>query len=132
MRSPNPRRANGSKRSSVVRWLRRQGRPCWICRMPIDYGAPCGDPLSFECDELVPVSHGGSPYERSNVDAAHRCCNNWRKAKPVRRVAELRAMALAAFGAWSSPEQFVLMAKEVERNPKAGKSMTPPRTTTDW
>lgn len=40
----NPRKANGARRRHVVRWLRSQGRPCWICGLPIDYGMPAGDP----------------------------------------------------------------------------------------
>ena len=70
----NPRKANGARRRHVVRWLRSQGRPCWICGLPIDYGVPPGNPGAFECDELVPVSRGGSPFDRDNVAAAHRCC----------------------------------------------------------
>lgn len=31
--------------------------------------------MSFEVDELVPVSKGGDPLDRANVDAAHRVCN---------------------------------------------------------
>lgn len=92
----NIRRANGTRRDAVRSWLRAQGRPCWICRAfgkvgTIDYSLPAGHPLSFECDELVPVSKGGSPYLRSNVDAAHRCCNQWRGARPVAEVLEIAA-----------------------------------------
>ena len=91
MSKPNPRRANASRRDATVRWLRSQGRPCWICRAigrsgTIDYSLPARHPLSFECDELVPVSKGGSPTARSNVDAAHRCCNQWRGNKSVEDV----------------------------------------------
>lgn len=39
--------------------------------------------MSFECDELVPVSRGGSPYDPANVDAAHRICNEKRGNKPL-------------------------------------------------
>ena len=31
--------------------------------------------MSFEVDELIPVSRGGDPLDRANVDAAHRICN---------------------------------------------------------
>ena len=93
----NPRKANGARRRHVVRWLRSQGRPCWICGLPIDYGVPAGDPRAFECDELVPVSRGGSPFDRDNVAAAHRCCNNWRRAlgRPVRARLAPRRLELA-------------------------------------
>lgn len=89
--SSNPRSANGNARRKLRSWLRSQGRPCWICRAfgrpgAIDYSLPSGDPLSFEVDELVPVSLGGSPLARSNVDAAHRCCNQWRGNRSVDEV----------------------------------------------
>ncbi len=92
--SGNQRRANGTKRNAVRDWLRAQGRPCWICRTfgrtgTIDYSLPAGHPLSFEVDELLPVSLGGSPTSRSNVDAAHRCCNQWRSNKTVDEVLEI-------------------------------------------
>ena len=34
--------------------------------------------MSFEVDEIIPVSLGGNPLDRSNVDAAHRICNERR------------------------------------------------------
>ena len=94
MPSTNPRYANYQKRTNLRRWLRSQGRPCWICKAfgrsgYIDYSLPAGHPFSFEVDELVPVSHGGSPTSRSNVDAAHRCCNQWRSNKSVDQVLAL-------------------------------------------
>lgn len=74
----NLRYSNGAGRRKLRAWLRSQGRPCHICGQPIDYSLPAGDPLSFEVDEIVPVSKGGSPLDRSNVDAAHRICNQRR------------------------------------------------------
>lgn len=76
--SATNRYANGHARRKLRAWLRAQGRPCHICGRPIDYSLPAGDPMSFEVDELVPVSRGGSPYDRENVDAAHRICNQRR------------------------------------------------------
>lgn len=92
--SSNPRRSNGTRRNAIRSWLRSQGRPCWICRAfgksgYIDYSLPVGHPYSFEVDELVPVSMGGSPTSRANVDAAHRCCNQWRSNKSVAEVLAL-------------------------------------------
>jgi hypothetical protein len=89
--SPNPRYANGHRRRELRRWLRSQRRPCWICVAfgksgAIDYSLPAGHPLSFEVDELVPVSKRGNPLSRSNVDAAHRCCNQWRGNRSVEEV----------------------------------------------
>lgn len=93
----NPRRRNGTRRTHDRNRLRAEGRPCWICRAfgrdgTIDYSLPAGHPLSFEMDELIPVSHGGRPtYD--NSDAAHRCCNEWRGNKSVQRVLQLAAQA---------------------------------------
>jgi hypothetical protein len=94
MPSSNPRYARYQERVNVRKWLRAQRRPCWICRAfgregSIDYSLPSGHPFSFEVDDLVPVSAGGDPASRSNVDAAHRCCNQWRGARPVGVVLEL-------------------------------------------
>ena len=87
----NPRRANGAARRKTVAWLRAQHRGCWICREfgrddTIDYSLPAGHPMSFECDEIVPVSLGGDPNDPGNVDAAHRRCNQWRGSKTVDQV----------------------------------------------
>lgn len=94
MPSSNPRYADYQGRVNTRRWLRSQGRPCWICRAfgkpgTIDYSLPAGHPYSFEVDELIPVSKGGSPTSRSNVDATHRCCNQWRSDKSVEQVLEI-------------------------------------------
>lgn len=133
----NPRKANGARRRHVVRWLRSQGRPCWICGLPIDYGVPAGDPRAFECDELVPVSRGGSPFDRDNVAAAHRCCNNWRRARSVADVTAVRSALAARRAAWSSPETFVALCKALkdDRASVIGPPSMPdkqPRATTSW
>lgn len=91
MARTNPRMSNGSARRKLVKRVKAEGRGCWICRAfgrpdAINYDLPPGHPLSFELDELVPVSKGGSPYEYDNVDAAHRRCNAWRGAKSVAEV----------------------------------------------
>ncbi len=139
--SGNPRRADGSRRSALLRWLRAQSRPCWICGLPIDYAAPQGTPLCFECDEIVPVSRGGSPLSKDNVDAAHRCCNNWRRAKGKREVLAARELVAARFGGWSTPLDFVEKAKALRscaKPPAAGHKRVSgslgagPATTTDW
>ncbi|MGB2557744.1 HNH endonuclease [Cellulosimicrobium cellulans] len=45
-------------------------------------GAPCTGcvphPMRAEVDEIVPISLGGSPYERSNCRLTHRICNQKR------------------------------------------------------
>lgn len=77
-RKADPRQRNGNARRKLRARLRAEGRPCHICGMPIDYSLPAGHPWSFEVDEIVPVSRGGSPLDYGNVDAAHRICNQRR------------------------------------------------------
>ena len=91
--SHNPRTANGHRRRELRAWLAAQGEPCHICGQPIDYslewwvdprdGRRKRHPMSFEVDEVVPVSLGGDPLDRSNVRAAHRICNERRGNAPV-------------------------------------------------
>lgn len=132
MSKSNARRSNGHRRSQLLAWLRALGTPCWICGHPIDPGLPPGDPESLECDELVPVSLGGSPLERSNVAAAHRCCNNWRGAKSVGRVRAIQSAIESRFGGSSSPPDFVAKAKVVETGGVPASRVEQPRTTTEW
>lgn len=84
----NVRSRNGNARRKAVARLRAQGGPCWICQAfgrdaTIDYSLPARHPMSFECDELVPVSAGGSPTDPANLAAAHRKCNEWRSNHSV-------------------------------------------------
>jgi len=95
MSKPNPRNRNGSARRKLSVRLRAEGRGCWICRAfgrpdRIDYDLPAGHPMCFEVDELKPVSRWrefgyASPQQAaldySNVDAAHRVCNQWKSNK---------------------------------------------------
>lgn len=88
----NPRYANGAARRKVRSRLKAEGRGCWICRAfgrpdRIDYDLPPRHPMAFEVDELNPVSRWrefGYPsaqacaLDYSNVDAAHRRCNEWK------------------------------------------------------
>ena len=116
----NPRRANGARRDAALRWLRSQGLPCWICGLPIDYALPARHPLSFECDEVVPVSKGGSPYARDNLASAHRVCNGWRSAKDSAVVEAIRSAALSRYGPWHDPNEFVALAKAIEHGKSPG------------
>ena len=113
----NPRRSNGTLRKKNRARMQAEGRPCWICKAfgrpaAIDYslttyrdprdGKVKRHPMSFELDELVPVSKywlGGYPTpeacanDYSNLDATHRCCNNWRKNRSVKEVLAIAANA---------------------------------------
>lgn len=71
----NPRYANGNARRKLRKRIASLGLPCALCGKPIDYSLPAGHPMSFELDEGVPVSQGGSPIDPSNVQPAHRVCN---------------------------------------------------------
>jgi len=75
---PNVRRANGSRRTKLRARVAAEGAPCHLCGKAIDYTLPAGHPMSFELDEIVPVSKGGDPYDRDNVAPAHRICNQRR------------------------------------------------------
>ncbi len=86
--STNIRYSDGNARRKLRARLKSEQRGCWICRAfgrpdRIDYDLPAGHPMAFEVDELRPVSKGGSPFSYSNVDAAHRCCNEWRGNREV-------------------------------------------------
>jgi len=101
----NPRRSNGYRRNVLIRRLRSEGRPCWICRLAgksgrIDYSLRFPHPYSFVVDELVPVSKywlGGyrtaqeAALDYDNLAAAHKCCNEWRGNKTVDEVKKLIA-----------------------------------------
>lgn len=95
----NPRVANGHARRKARAWLKAQGRPCWICELfgrdaRIDYDLPAGHPDSFEVDELIPVSLGGSPIDHANLAATHRRCNQWRGNKTIEKVTELALQSI--------------------------------------
>lgn len=95
MPSSNPRYGNWKARERALRYVRQraaQGEPCGICHQPFDLSMPQTiidpkdgkrkrAPWSIECDEIVPVSQGGSPYDLDNVQPAHRACNIRKGAK---------------------------------------------------
>lgn len=87
MASSNPRYAQYNMRVSVRNRVRALGMPCALCGQPIDYSLPSGHPMSYELDEIVPISMGGSPVDIENVQPAHRICNQ----KKGNRIAPLRA-----------------------------------------
>ena len=79
----NPRRANGAKRDRVRAKVLREEHHCHLCGLPVDKALPHGQPASPEVDELIPVTYGGSPYDRANCRLAHRWCNRYRWHGPV-------------------------------------------------
>ena len=92
----NPRNANGAARRKVRAQVLAEETVCWICGQPVDktltmdwgkHGPRCkGDgcpgcvphPMRAEVDELVPVSKGGDPLDRSNCRLSHREHNRQR------------------------------------------------------
>lgn len=84
MPSTNPRYGSFKRRQDVRDWLLATQDTCALCGKPIDkslgmYTGPDGKrhwhPYAPEVDEIVPVSKGGSPYDRDNVQLVHRICN---------------------------------------------------------
>lgn len=95
----NPRYANGSLRRKLRARLAAEGRPCALCGRPIDYSLPARDPMSFEVDEVVPVSRGGSPYDYENLQPTHRICNQ-RKGNRMPGDASARGLPVVRSREW--------------------------------
>lgn len=131
----NPRRTNGHRRDVLRARVLSRGDPCWVCGLPIDPAVPNLHPCQGVVDELVPVSQGGSPYHGGNCAPAHRCCNNWRKAKPVSVVRQVQAV-VAAMGGASTPQEWCALARRVMGTLRDGSASRvageQPITTTDW
>lgn len=79
----NLRRTNGSRRNAILRTVKRDEDHCHLCGQWVDVALPPGLDASPEVDEILPVTHGGSPYDRSNCRLAHRWCNRKRWHGPV-------------------------------------------------
>ena len=130
----NPRSANGHRRRVLRARVLGRGDPCWICGLPIDRSLPNLHPCQGVVDELVPVSHGGSPYQDANCAAAHRCCNNWRKTKPVAVVREVQRM-VSMMGGAASPQGWCAMAARALAALRSGSAQAlreQPCASTDW
>lgn len=120
-----------SRRHKLASRVKAEGRPCWICKLAIDYSLQ-GGAAAFNLDELMPRACGGSPLDYANVDATHACCNNWRGTKSVEHVIRVSAWMIKSGWLWSTPEQFVKLAKKAEHN--LGLNRPPERLilTSDW
>ena len=79
----NPRRTNGSRRDKLRRRVLREESRCHLCDQWVDVRLPHGLPGSPEVDEIIPVTYGGSPYDRANCRLAHRWCNRLRWHGPI-------------------------------------------------
>lgn len=74
----NPRYANGHRRRQLRAQVLAEEDLCWLCNQPVDKTLPAGHPMAPELDEVIPVSKGGNPYDRTNVRLAHRLHNQQR------------------------------------------------------
>lgn len=83
----NPRNANGHRRRKLRAQVLAEEDTCAICGEWVDKDLPHGQPGSAEVDEIIPISRGGSPYQRDNCRLTHRRCNRQRgngmRARPV-------------------------------------------------
>ena len=95
----NPRYANGARRRGIRERWRAIGAPCALCGKAIQYDLPAGHPMSFEVDEIVPVSRGGDPLDFSNTQPAHRICNQ-RKGNGRTRYAGSHRQGLPTSSDW--------------------------------
>ena len=111
----NPRRTYA--RDMLIKRVRSLGLPCHVCGLPIDYSLRTPDPLSYELDEVVPVSRGGA-CTPANSAPAHRCCNRWKSDRMPADVERIRAEAHRRFGPWPTPLAFVEGAKSVAASAK--------------
>lgn len=59
-----------------------KGEPCHLCKRPIDYSLPAGDPWSFELDEIVPVSR----YREGGYETAEQCAQDPANHAPTHRI----------------------------------------------
>lgn len=76
----NPRYKNGHLRRKIRAQVLREEHHCWICGQTVNTQLTHGQPLSPEIDEILPVSRGGNPLDRTNCRLAHRICNQKRGA----------------------------------------------------
>lgn len=82
------RASNGNARRKLRARIKAEGRPCALCGRAIDYRLKAGDPLSYELDEIIPFSLGGSPIDYNNVQPAHRICNQRKSNKIIKQATE--------------------------------------------
>lgn len=74
----NPRVKNGHRRRELRARVLAEETHCGICGGAVDKTLHHHDPLAPEVDEIVPVSRGGDPLNRSNCRLVHRACNQRR------------------------------------------------------
>lgn len=83
---PNPRYSNGARRRAIRKRWRSIGAPCSLCGKPIDYSLPAGHPMSFEVDEIIPVSR----YLEGGYASPQQCALDFNNTRPVHRICNQR------------------------------------------
>jgi len=58
---------------------------CAICGKPVDMSLKWPHPLSKSIDHIVPVSLGGHPSDRDNLQLAHLACNRAKSNKLIEK-----------------------------------------------
>ena len=92
MSTTNPRNANGHRRRQLRARVLAEEDTCWLCEAPVDRTLKTPHPMSPEVHELIPVSKGGDPLDRSNCRLTHRRCNQRQSDRlPARRYETLRS-----------------------------------------
>lgn len=56
---------------------------CALCGRLVDKTLPTLHPLAPQVDHIIPVSKGGHPTARSNLQLAHRSCNRRKGNNPT-------------------------------------------------
>lgn len=96
------RRVDQRARDAVVARVLAEERFCHLCLTVVDKTLPAHLPGSPEVDEVIPVSRGGDPFDRSNCRLSHKSCNarrgNMSVAEFHRRY--LRLQPLVTSRAW--------------------------------
>lgn len=67
---------------ALTRQVMREEHLCWLCSTPVDKTLPRNHRMAGTADHIIPIAHGGDPYDRTNVRLAHRTCNSSRQHNP--------------------------------------------------
>jgi hypothetical protein len=67
---PNPR-SEWRVRHLRARLADRDGWRCYRCKGPIDRRLRYPHPMSVSLEHIVPLAHGGAPYDERNCTVSH-------------------------------------------------------------
>jgi len=77
------RYANGHRRRQLRARVLNEEDHCGICGEPVNKMLKTPHPMSPDIDEILPVSRGGDPLLRSNVQLTHMICNRRKSDKLI-------------------------------------------------